>query len=143
MIFWDYSICFLLLNSLAITWGIATIYISLIKKYTYSDRYDPHMDKLKFTWCMLIYCSVAFTFVCIDEMSVSIGYKLCTYAILILLTIMISAILFLRYIGNKKTMLCFFEKRQISHTGILKRIMIITNIVLVLFFVVFNIPFLL
>lgn len=141
MTFLDYCIYFFLSNCLAITWGIAAIYISIIKKYTYNDRYDSHMDKLKFTWCMLIYASLAFSFVCIDEMVVGFGYKICAYTILVLLTIMISATLFLRYIGNKKRALCFLEKRQISHIGILRAVMIATNIVTVVFCVFLKIPF--
>ena len=137
----DYCIYFFLSNCLVITWVIAAIYISIIKKYTYNDRYDPHMDKLKFIWCMLICWSLVFNFVCINEMVVSVGYKVCAYAMLILLTIMISATLFLRCIGNKKRALCFFEKHQISHVGVQRRIMISTNIVLGLFCVLLNIPF--
>lgn len=129
---------FLIIGSSFIVWLFIAIYISKIKKYQYDNRYNYWWDKFKFTWIIIMYISLIFSFFLINEVfEQEFISRFVLFVILSIITIMISIVLFLRTTHKCEGIEKNFKTFYASRVDLIRKAIKITNILMLLYYLMF------
>lgn len=121
-----------------IAWLITSFYISKIKKYGYDERYCGATARLKFYWGMLIYCSILLSYILTDELFNQNIIRFILFTLNSVILIMVSFVFFLRFINAEPKRKKYFEKYNLCDIGILKKSIVVTNIVTFIYSLLFT-----
>ena len=121
-----------------IIWAITAFYISKIKKYKYDSESSSATDRLKFWWVMLIYGSIAFSCILINEVFEKNTTKIILFVLISIVIVMVSVVLLLRFINKKPGRQKFFSKFKMWNITYTRKAIIITNIMVALYSLAFS-----
>ena len=121
-----------------IIWFITAIYISKVRKYKFDTEYSAATDKLKFYWVMMIYGSIVFSYILISEIFKKNTIKFLLYFFISMVAIMVSFVLLLRLFNKDSKRYAFISKIKIFNFQNTKPAIIVTNIIVVLYSVLFS-----
>lgn len=120
-------------------WMITSIYISKIKKYAYDTRYSSATYKLKFYWGMLLYCSILLSYILIADFFKMTIIRFILFTLNSVTLLMVSFVFLLRFLNAEPKRKKYFEKYNLCDIVLLKKTIVISNIVAISYSLLFTI----